>query len=147
MSLSQFVSKRFGKVSSLSAADNDLVKGVEITATSGVMLTASQLLSGSIVRSAVSTSPTVDGLPSAADLVHQLNIATNTKASAGMSFTCQYTLLGSSTNHNIVTAGSGVSAGGASLTFTQGSATGACKKITVTLATLSGTNGSFFVSA
>lgn len=89
--LEQFLVKKVGKltVGDLAAPFESkeplLSTSVNITSATGVTITASQLLSGTIIRSGQSASQT-DELPSAADLLAQLNIATNTQASTGMSF-------------------------------------------------------------
>ena len=89
--LEQFLAKKAGKLTvgdlsaSFQSSNTLLSTSVNITSATGVTITASQLLSGTIIRSGQSASQT-DELPSAADLLAQLNIATNTQASVGMSF-------------------------------------------------------------
>ncbi len=57
-----------------------------ISSATGVTITAAQLLTMSIVRSGQSNTVT-DQLPTAAQLVNEINIVTNSQASAGMNFT------------------------------------------------------------
>ena len=144
MSLSQFVSKKFGKLeaSSISggAQTATVLKGANITSATGVTISASQLLSGCIVRSGNGASQT-DELPSAADLIAQLNILTNTQASVGMSATCQYLLVGS--NPITISGGTDSTIGGTT-TFTTGTATAGARQLIATLASLSGTSGSVY---
>ena len=143
MSLSQFVSKKFGKLeaSSISggAQTATVLKGANITSATGVTISASQLLSGCIVRSGNGASQT-DELPSAADLIAQLNILTNTQASVGMSATCQYLLVG---NPITISGGTDSTIGGTT-TFTTGTATAGARQLIATLASLSGTSGSVY---
>ncbi len=173
MSLSQFISKRFGKltvdqitggsvactnISGASLSGSSLTgttvscstftgglntyapisKGTRITATSNVTISSSQLLSGGIIRTGVTADNTNDVLPSASELISQLNITTNSQASVGTSFSCTYALVGvfNSCNTTLIT-GTGISIGGLT-TFTSGSElTANSRVLTFTLATLS----------
>jgi hypothetical protein len=65
-----------------------------ITSASGVTITALQLLSKSFIRSGQSNTVT-DELPSASNLINQINIITNTQASSGMNFDAIYINTGS----------------------------------------------------
>jgi hypothetical protein len=97
--LAQFLSSKVGRlevgnlVSSLSSATPLRSSSVNITAATGVTISASQLLSGNIIRTGHAASQT-DELPSAADLLAQINILTNTQASVGMNFRCNIANLG-----------------------------------------------------
>ena len=143
MSLSQFVSKKFGKLeaSSISggAQTATILKGANITSATQVTISALQFLSGCIVRSGNGT--VTDELPSAADLIAQINILTNTQASVGMSANCNFLHLGSSPL--TINAGTDSTLGGATL-FTNGSVTGASRQLIATLASVSGTSGSVY---
>jgi hypothetical protein len=97
--LEQFLSKKVGTlqvgnlIAPLSSSNPMLASSVNITSATGVTISASQLLSGNIIRSGQSASQT-DELPSAADLLAQININTNTQASVGMNFQTNYINLG-----------------------------------------------------
>lgn len=99
-SVERFLSKNFGKlkVNDFSAdflSNNSLLSScVNITSETGITITTSELLSGNIIRSAQSTTGSIDRLPNATDLLNRINIVTNTQASVGMSFNFNYVLQG-----------------------------------------------------
>ena len=57
-----------------------------ITSATGVTITAAQLLTMSIIRSG-QTNTITDQLPTAAQIINEINVITNSQASAGMNFT------------------------------------------------------------
>lgn len=138
--LQQFLSKKVGRlevgnlVAPLSSSNPMLASSVNITSATGVTISASQLLSGTIIRSGQSASQT-DELPSAADLLAQLNINTNTQASVGMSFQVNY--LNSGAEIIALSGGANATLGGVA-SVTNGT-------LKVLTAVLANTAGSYFI--
>ena len=115
-----------------------IVKGAIITAASATTISATQLLSGSIIRTGVTSG--TEYFPTAADLIARINILTNTQASAGMCFECVYLLNTAVTTHCVLGAGTDSTIGAIA------SATGGSPKlITCILASVSGTTGSYLI--
>lgn len=138
--LEQFLVKKVGKltvgdlVAPFESKEPLLSTSVNITSATGVTITASQLLSGTIIRSGQSASQT-DELPSAADLLAQLNIATNTQASVGMSF--RVNILNSGAEILALSAGTNATLGGAA-SITNGT-------LRTLSAIIANTAGSYFI--
>ena len=138
--LQQFLSKKVGRlevgnlIAPLSSSNPMLASSVNITSATGVTISASQLLSGTIIRSGQSASQT-DELPSAADLLAQLNINTNTQASVGMSFQVNY--LNSGAEIIALSGGANATLGGVA-SVTNGT-------LKVLTAVLANTAGSYFI--
>jgi hypothetical protein len=110
-----------------------------LTAAANQTITATQLLSGTIIRGG--NGGFVDNLPAAADVLARLNVLTNSQASVGMRFSCLYYNNGSvsATASTLATIGSGATLGGiASIT------TGSAKML---IGVIMNTAGNYFLQA
>jgi hypothetical protein len=82
----QFIEKKFGALSFGHLTSAPVIsQSVNITAAAGATLTATQLLSGTIIRSGAAGGIT-DELPTGNEVLARLNVLTNSQASVGMSF-------------------------------------------------------------
>jgi hypothetical protein len=163
-SYEQFLEKQFGKLTTTDLVSTNLVSTglssssisafkvspgflggsttiqsefTNLTAAANQTITATQLLSGTIIRGG--TGGFADTLPAAADVLARLNVLTNSQASVGMRFSCLYFNHGSQsgTAATLSTVGSGATLGGvASIT------TGSSRMLT---GVLMNTSGSYFL--
>ena len=123
-----------------------IVKGASITSATGVTITASQLLSGCIIRTGNDDAIT-DRLPSAENLIAQINVLTNTQASVGMSFDAVYFLnAASATSNSTLAAGTGATLGGLA-TFTSGGHTIGSRVLKVVIASMVGSTGGTYLAS
>ncbi len=84
----QFIEKKFGALSFGHLTSAPLLsKSVSISSGTDITISATQLLSGTIIRAGDSSTAT-DTLPAASDVLARLNVLTNSQASVGMSFDC-----------------------------------------------------------
>jgi hypothetical protein len=133
----QFIEKKFGAVSFGHLTQAPLLsQSVNITSAAGATLSATQLLSGSILRSGAAG--VSDVLPTGNDVLARLNVLTNSQASVGMSFST--TILNSNSGVLAFAAAAGSSTG-TSVT------TGQVRRITGVITSISGTTGTYTFGA
>ena len=119
-----------------------ILKGVNVTAATGQTFTASQLLSGSIVRTGFTGGS--EYLPTGAALLSQLNILTNSQASVGLSFDFNLSYPVAMNALAVLTASTNVTVGGAA-SFSGGNTTAGSRRYRATLVGVSGSDGFFCV--